>query len=89
MSLYKFKATAVTDIEASSGGRFIYVELDMNSPQAKSAFLTLAGDCRGNELGEWMEELGYTIEEIDPEFVVAETEPEDTDRYDIADRSLK
>jgi hypothetical protein len=39
----------------------------MDTPQAKAAFLTLAGDCRLNELGEWMEELGYTIAEIDPE----------------------
>ena len=65
MSLYKFKAIAVSDIEPSSGGRFIYVELDMDTPQAKAAFLNLAGDCRGNELTLWMAELGYTINEIE------------------------
>jgi hypothetical protein len=47
------------------GGRSINVELDMDTPQAKAAFLTLAGDCRLNELGEWMEELGYNIAEIE------------------------
>ena len=66
MSMYKFRALAVTDIEAMSNGHGVYVELDMDTPQAKHAFLLLAGDTRLNELGEWMEELGYTIVEIDP-----------------------
>ena len=67
MSEYKFRAEAITDVEPSSGGRYIYVKMDMNTPQAKEAFLNLAGDCRGDELTLWMYELGYTIEEIDPE----------------------
>ena len=66
MSNYKFRAIAVNNIEVHGGGRSINVELDMDTPQAKAAFLTLAGDCRLNELGDWMEELGYTIAEIDP-----------------------
>ena len=65
MSTYKFRAVAVNNIDASATGRCIYVELDMDTPQAKHAFLTLAGDTRGNELGEWMAELGYTISEIE------------------------
>jgi hypothetical protein len=65
MNTYKFRASCVTNIDASASGRFIYVELDMDTPQAKHAFLTLAGDTRGNELGEWMAELGYTIKEIE------------------------
>lgn len=63
MSKYKFRAGEVTSIEASQGGRWIYVEMDMDTPQAKHAFLTLAGDTRLNELAEWMAELGYTITE--------------------------
>lgn len=69
MSKYKFKALEVTSIEASQGGRWVYVELDLDTPKAKDAFLTLAGDCRGNELGEWMAELGYEITEIETELV--------------------
>ena len=65
MSSYKFRAMAVENIDASSGGRFIYVTLDMDTPQAKAAFLTLAGDTRLNELDEWMAELGYNIAEIE------------------------
>lgn len=65
MSTYKFKAMAVTDIEPCYGGSHINVELDLTTPQAKEAFLNLAGDTRGNELGEWMAELGYTITEIE------------------------
>lgn len=64
MSKYKFKALEVTSIESSSGGGWVYVELELDTPKAKEAFLTLAGDTRLNELGEWMEELGYTITEI-------------------------
>jgi hypothetical protein len=66
MSNYKFRAIAVNNIDVHGGGRSINVELDMDTPQAKAAFLTLAGDTRLNELGDWMEELGYTIAEIDP-----------------------
>lgn len=66
MSQYKFRAMAVENIDASSGGRFLYVTLDMDTPHVKAAFLTLAGDTRGNELGEWMGELGYSITEFDP-----------------------
>jgi hypothetical protein len=65
MSTYKFRAIAVTDIDAGNGGRFINVELDLDTPQAKSAFLTLVGDCRANELELWMAELGYSISEIE------------------------
>lgn len=65
MSNYKFRAACVTNIDASATGRLIYVELDMDTPQAKDAFLTLAGDTRGGELGLWMAELGYTISEIE------------------------
>jgi len=65
MSAYKFRALAITDVEASSGGRFVHVELDMDTPQAKAAFLTLAGDTRGDELTMWMAELGYSITEIE------------------------
>ena len=65
MSSYKFRATAVENIDASSGGRWIYVTMDMDTPQAKLAFLELAGDTRGNELALWMAELGYTINEIE------------------------
>lgn len=64
MSKYKFKAMEVTSIEASNAGR-IYVEMDLNTPQAKDAFLLLAGDTRGNELALWMAELGYEITEIE------------------------
>ena len=63
MSTYKFKADAIINVDASYGGRCINVELDLTTPQAKHAFLTLAGDTRGNELGEWMAELGYNIAE--------------------------
>lgn len=66
MSKYKFRAIAVTDIDAGHGGHFINVELDMDTPQAKAAFLNLAGDCRGDELSEWIFELGYHLTEIDP-----------------------
>lgn len=69
MSKYKFKALEVTSIEASQGGRWVYVELDLDTPKAKDAFMTIAGDCRGNELGEWMAELGYEITEIETELV--------------------
>jgi len=65
MSIYKFKAVAVTNIDASSGGRWIYVDLDMDTPQARDAFLKLAGDTRGDELTLWMAELGYNISEIE------------------------
>ena len=65
MSAYKFKADAIINVDASYGGRYINVELDLTTPQAKHAFLTLAGDTRLNELGEWMAELGYTISEIE------------------------
>ena len=64
MSKYKFTAEAITDVEPSSGGRAIYVELDLTTPQAKAAFLNLAGDCRGSELFDWMYEMGYNIHEI-------------------------
>ena len=65
MSAYKFRAIAVNNIDVHGGGRSINVELDMDTPQAKAAFLPLAGDTRGNELGEWMAELGYNIAEIE------------------------
>lgn len=65
MSAYKFRAIAVNNIDVHGGGRSINVELDMDTPQAKAAFLNLAGDTRGNELGEWMAELGYNIAEIE------------------------
>ena len=65
MSSYKFRAIAVTDIDAGNGGRFINVELDMDTPQTKGAFLTIAGDCRGQELELWMAELGYSITQIE------------------------
>ena len=65
MSAYKFRAIAVNNIDVHGGGRSINVELDMDTPQAKAAFLNLAGDTRGNELGEWMAELGYNITEIE------------------------
>ena len=65
MSKYRFRALAVTEIEAMSNGHGVYVELDMDTPQTKHAFLLLAGDTRGNELGEWMAELGYNIAEIE------------------------
>ena len=65
MSAYKFRAIAVSNIDVHGGGRSINVELDMDTPQAKAAFLNLAGDTRGNELGEWMAELGYNIAEIE------------------------
>ncbi len=64
---YKFKALEVTSIEASQGGRWVYVELDLDTPKAKDAFLKLAGDTRNNELALWMAELGYTIAEIETE----------------------
>lgn len=63
MSKYKFKAMEVTGVEKAE--RCLNVILDMDTPQAKHAFMTLAGDCRLNELGEWMAELGYTITEIE------------------------
>jgi hypothetical protein len=66
MSTYKFRAVAVENIDASSGGRFIYVTLDMDTPQAKEAFLNIAGDCRGSELTDWIFELGYHLTDIDP-----------------------
>jgi hypothetical protein len=65
MSKYKFRAEEVTSIYPSQGGRWVYVELDMSTPQAKDAFLTLAGDTRGDELTLWMAEFGYTITEIE------------------------
>ena len=65
MSKYKFRAMAVTEVEAMSNGQGVYVELDIDTPQAKHAFILLAGDTRGNELGEWMAELGYNIAEIE------------------------
>ena len=65
MSKYKFRAMAVTEVEAMSNGHGVYVELDIDTPQAKHAFILLAGDTRGNELGEWMAELGYNIAEIE------------------------
>ncbi len=65
MSAYKFKADAIVNVDASYGGKYINVELDLTTPQAKAAFLNLAGDTRGNELGDWMEELGYNITEIE------------------------
>ena len=65
MSAYKFRAIAVNNIDVHGGSRSINVELDMDTPQAKAAFLNLAGDTRGNELGEWMAELGYNIAEIE------------------------
>jgi len=66
VSKYKFTAEAITDVEPSSGGRAIYVELDLTTPQAKAAFLNLAGDCRGSELTDWIFELGYHLTDIDP-----------------------
>lgn len=65
MSIYKLRATAITDVEPSAGGRCIYVELDLDTPQAKAAFLALAGDTRGDELTLWMAELGYSITELE------------------------
>ena len=65
MSNYKFRAVAINNVDVHGGGRSINVELDMDTPQAKHAFLTLAGDTRGDELGLWMAELGYTISEIE------------------------
>ena len=67
MSKYKFRADEAISIYASMGARCIMVELDMTTPQTKEAFLALAGGCRLNELGDWMEELGYTIKEIESE----------------------
>jgi hypothetical protein len=66
MSEYRFRAEAVTDIEPFSGGRCLIVKLDMTTPQAKEAFLNLAGDCRGSELSDWMFEMGYHLTEVDP-----------------------
>lgn len=67
MSAYKFRAVAINNVDVHGYGGSINVELEMDTPQAKQAFLTLAGDTRLNELGEWMLELGYEITEIDPE----------------------
>ena len=63
MSDYKFRALSVINIDIL--GRSLEVRMDMDTPQAKHAFMTLAEDCRLNELGEWMAELGYTITEIE------------------------
>ena len=65
MSKYKFRAEAITDVEPCNGGRSISVELDLTTPQAKEAFINLAGDCRGDELTLWMYELGYGLTEIE------------------------
>jgi hypothetical protein len=65
MSNYKFRAVAINNVDVHGGGRSINIELDMDTPQARAAFITLAGDCRLNELGEWMAELGYEIKEIE------------------------
>ena len=65
MSEYRFCAEAITDVEPFAGGRCLIVKLDLTTPQAKEVFLNLAGDCRGDELTMWMEELGYSITEIE------------------------
>ena len=64
MSKYKFRADEVHVSTLFGRHLPLSVEVEMDTPQAKHAFLTLAGDTRLNELGEWMEELGYTIQEI-------------------------
>ncbi len=67
MSKYEFKCEEVTSIMTTRNTYSIFIAVDMTTPQAKEAFLTLAGDTRGTELEEWMAELGYTITEIDKE----------------------
>ena len=64
MSKYEFSACEITRI-ATLKNDSLRIEVDMNTPQAKAAFMTLAGDCRLNELGEWMLELGYNISEVE------------------------
>ena len=65
MSKYTIKCDEVTSILTTRNTYDIHVEVDMTTPQAKAAFLLLAGDTRGTELDEWMAELGYTITEIE------------------------
>jgi hypothetical protein len=67
VSKYEFKCEEVTSIMTTRNTYSIFIAVDMTTPQAKEAFLTLAGDTRGTELEEWMAELGYTITEIDKE----------------------
>ncbi len=67
MSKYEFKCEEVTSIMTTRNTYTVFIAVDMTTPQAKEAFLTLAGDTRGTELEEWMAELGYTITEIDKE----------------------
>ena len=66
MSKYEFKCDEVISIMSTRSIYGLFVSMDMTTPQAKDAFLNLAGDTRGTELDEWMAELGYTIAEIDP-----------------------
>ena len=65
MSKYEFKCDEVTSIMSTRNIYGVFVAMDMTTPQAKHAFLTLAGDTRLNELGEWMAELGYEIKEVE------------------------
>jgi hypothetical protein len=67
VSKYEFKCEEVTSIMTTRNTYTVFIAVDMTTPQAKEAFLTLAGDTRGTELEEWMAELGYTITEIDKE----------------------
>ena len=64
MSKYEFKCDEVISIMSTRSTYGLFVSMDMTTPQAKDAFLKLAGDTRGTELDEWMAELGYTIAEI-------------------------
>jgi hypothetical protein len=64
VSKYEFKVEEVTSIMTTRNTYTIFIAVDMTTPQAKEAFLTLAGDTRGTELTDWMAELGYTITEI-------------------------
>lgn len=69
MSKYEFKCDEVTSIMSTRNIYGVFVAMDMTTPQAKAAFLALAGDTRLNELAEWMAELGYTITEVEEESI--------------------
>lgn len=66
MSKYKFRADEAT-INSDRGAYSLNVELEMDTPQLKDAFLTIFDDAPVAELNSWLSDLGYTLEEIKEE----------------------
>lgn len=66
MSKFRFRADEAR-IDTARGTYSLYVDLEMDTPQLKEAFLTIFDDAPVTELNSWLADIGYTVEKIKEE----------------------